>query len=177
MTYRSVLMALVLMGCATTPSVTPNAPGVAAIPANEGAPQAEPGAVTWDDWSANAASVDASLERLAALDIVAFGALIVDAPAASGNCYGPCPEDPNDQVWLQEHARQAGRLAGLVAAAEEAAQAPELPYGTDVSASVEALNGLEIVEVTGVSMTTNCYGPCPEVLGQTAALAEAASGL
>ena len=163
MTVRSVVVVLGLLGC------------VSALGGERRSSSEAP--VTVQAWTENVKSVRESLARLEELDIVHVGDVIVKSPAASSNCYGPCADDPKDQAWLAEHAAQTLRLKAFVDAAEKAAAAPPAQWGTDVSASLDALKGLEIVHVQGVSMTRNCYGPCPDVLGKTQALADLAKGL
>lgn len=129
-----------------------------------------------------AQGVEESLARLAGLELVTLGQLVVDAPAASHNCYGPCADDPADQAWMQEHARQADRLATLVELAETIAAQPAEP-ADDPQPALDALRGLRIVEIAGMDYATDggCYvGFCPgddERRGRVVELAVAAEGL
>ncbi|MEZ4321908.1 MAG: hypothetical protein R3F61_30830 [Myxococcota bacterium] len=180
---RSVLPLVLatLAGCATkTPAGTPDPSGPA--PVVETPESLADGHVTYDEWSANTQAIADSMTRLAQLELLEVGQLIVDAPAGSQNCYGPCADDPVAQAWMQEHARQAARLEALVELAEQVASAPAEPTA-DVTEAVQALDALAIVEVSGPHYTSDgsCYvSVCPgddEKRGRIEALSQAAQGL
>ena len=176
MTRQTLIVSLALLGaCAAHQPVSPADPVPAAPP-----PVAlEDGHMDRAEHAETVNAVAQSLERLAELEILHVGALVVDAPEASMNCYGPCEDDPDDQAFMQEHARQAARLAALVEAAEGAAAYAPAADPENVGAAVEALRALEIVEIHG-PQTGNCYGPCPgddATAGVIERLADTAAGL
>lgn len=176
---RSVLplMLATLAGCATR---TPAGPvDTLDVPTP---PSLDDGNVTYMEYQATSTAVADSLARLDALQLLEVGAMVVDAPTGSQNCYGPCEDDPADQAWMQEHARQAARLDAFVSLAEEVAGSPAEPAG-DVTAAIAALDGLAIFEsvVPHYVSDGSCYlSVCPgddEKRGRIEALAEAAEGL
>lgn len=120
------------------------------------------GHVSYWEWTQLRTEVTEDLQRLAELDILEVGELIVDAPEGSSNCYGPCEEDPQDQVWMQAYAQQAARLDAL---ADHAEATQPVPVETDdaidvMRADVEVLRALRIVELdSGFVEGSNCYVP------------------
>jgi hypothetical protein len=124
-------------------------------------------------------SVEQDLERLRALQVVEVGQLVLDLPAAATACYGiPCPGSSLWPTYDAEKARQAGRLDQLVTLANVAAHNQYLtPHqASEADAAVQALAGLQIVEVSGLveakpANNPSCYNlPCPA--DQAAAEAE-----
>jgi hypothetical protein len=93
------------------------------------------------------ASIEQSLARINALQIVEIGRLVVDLPAEASSCYGPCPGwEPKIQA---ERARQAPRAEKLASIAERVA-ADSAPAPSEVPAAEtarKALADLAIVEV------------------------------
>lgn len=168
-----------LAACAHTGAIDTPAPieAIALAPAS-----LADGHVSRDEYEANSHDERNSLARLAELEILTAGALIVDAPEGSMNCYGPCEDDPVMQTWMATHARQVERLTTLVATAEElAAKGTEAPY-EEAQAALSALSALQIVEIGGMyrASDANCYvGYCPgdpQRAGVIVALAERLSG-
>lgn len=129
---------------------------------DEGAP---PEHVTYDEYQQNEEEMRESLDALAALEVVTFGELLVDAPQGSFNCYGPCESDPVAQNWMITHARQVDRLSALVDLAEEVAQsAPDAAWEEGMDA-LRALDTLQILDFESLyrEADANCYvGLCPE---------------
>ena len=109
------------------------------------------------------------LERLAQLNIVQVGDLVLDYPEGAMNCYGPCPGF-SDEI-AEEDARQAARLHELLEIATEAAtlslQVEECSVEV-IDENLAALDGLDIVEVFGMveevpQNNPYCYNlPCAE---------------
>jgi hypothetical protein len=122
------------------------------------------GHVTRTELSEVDAELAESRERLAALEILDVGALIVAVPMGAQNCYGPCEDDPAGQAWMQAHTRQVDRFHDLVATAEELAQeTTTTARWADAERAVQALAELEIVEIQSIHHESpNCYvGLCP----------------
>jgi hypothetical protein len=151
------------------------AAGAFDAPAPELPPRAEPDLTA--AVGAALAAVDANLAKLAALEIVAVGDLVVALPAGSMNCYGPCPEDA--EAIAAARGAAALRLDALTTAAEAAVGLPNDPAACEpaaIEASLAALAALEIVEVHGmvVAEPANnpmCYSlPCPEDVAAAEAL-------
>jgi hypothetical protein len=112
-------------------------------------------------------SINDSLARLQALELVDAGRLVMRLPAEATACYlYPCPS------WKalidEERARQAPRLASLVEiAAAKMATADLAPRpSSDADAAVRALAALEIVEIRALvqrqpASNPYCYNlPC-----------------
>lgn len=170
------LLALALSACVERA-------GVQATPAATPVASAADTVVTREAYEQNAQRASDSLQALAELELVYVGDMIVDAPAASHNCYGPCDDDPVDLAWMAEHARQTERLSRLTELAGEVAGAHATPVA-DLTEALEALDALQIVGIQGVQYAPssgNCYvSACPgddEQRGRVAALAEAATDL
>jgi hypothetical protein len=92
---------------------------------------------------------EALIARLDALQVVDVGALVVDYPEGSMNCYGPC-EDRADDIAAAERDASAN-LASLVAKAEAIAAKPvpaDATYDPDaVKRDLAALEALHVVTV------------------------------
>jgi hypothetical protein len=118
------------------------------------------------------AEAAADLAHLRALQIVEVGQLVLDLPDAASACYGPCSDDLWAFIVTAEYRRQVPRLTALVRAADDAVLNPRAyPYPmipTYASQDVDALNGLEIVDLGAllVAQPANnprCYNtPCSE---------------
>jgi hypothetical protein len=113
------------------------------------------------------ASIQASLARLAKLELVHVGNLVTRLPREAYSCYGLCPQFAAQDA--AERARQAPRLAKLVELAAANAASPEVvrrPFG-EAGEALRALAALEVVQVTGMIRNepvgpNACYGlPCP----------------
>ncbi len=142
--------ALVLAVGALTGCVAPVA---GSAPLAGGAP-ARPAAA-----SHAAGHVDENLARLRALDVFTVGQLVVDVPAGSGFCYGPCPGA--EAAIAAAKTKSATRLARLAAAAEKAAASP-LPDACAqpvIDRNLAALAALRIVRVSGLIVTQPSNNP------------------
>jgi hypothetical protein len=110
-------------------------------------------------------SIHHSLERLAALRIIDVAQLVLDMPAGSTDCYGPCPGF--EERYRAERARQAPRVESLATLAEATILDPNLaPHDkSEAGAALRALadlavfNGASLVETKPV-YTGQCYGIC-----------------
>lgn len=139
------------------------------------------GFVTRAEHDASAQAAGEALAHLAELELIVVSELIVDAPAASGFCYGPCAEEPVDQAWMQAHALQVARLQAFVQVADDArAASASLPFGEfDEAESVALLNQLQLVEVEAIDWETDgaCYiGACPSDDARRAAVRHLVAG-
>jgi hypothetical protein len=137
--------------------------GAPVDPVDVGSPT-EPG-----DTAALVAQLQLDMTRLNDLQLVSAHSLVVMG-AERSSCYGlhPCASSASDPIVAAEYARQAPRLHALVALAEEVESAERYPSAaTDTAADLAALNGLAIVELTGLikaqpATGQTCYGlPCP----------------
>jgi hypothetical protein len=114
-------------------------------------------------------SIQQSLDRLRELRTVEVGNLVVDLPAEARACYGLVCEGWEEK-YQAERARQAPRVARLASLAEAAAADTSLaPHAFgEAEAALQALAGLQIVEVTGLvevlpANNPQCYNlPCAE---------------
>jgi hypothetical protein len=115
-------------------------------------------------------SIEDSLSRLAALDIVEAVELASALPAEATACYGvPCPGSEWVQKYQDERARQAPRLAKLVAIAEAVAADESIAPGDpkDAGAALSALTSLQVVDAEALVLVQpannpDCYNlPCP----------------
>lgn len=160
----------VFAACATHPGGASSPSSPSSMPAGslvEAPASLDDGHVTYDEYQGSEATVQDSLRRLAALDVLTVGQLIVDAPSGSQNCYGPCEDDAVAQAWMQVHAVQAARLAALVDAAEAVADQGPAGDPSAVDDDVDALRERQIVEIDGMregpADRTVCYtDPCPD---------------
>lgn len=156
-----------------TPGVTPGEPAATGSPARDALAD---GRVSRTEHDLVQRSASESLQKLQALSIVRVGQLIVDAPAGTGNCYGPCEGDPTSDAWMIEHARQAVRLEELLTVATKVHDAAKPGDSvTNNELALIALRGLKIIEIDGVYYdSSRCYSVgCPESLAATVALADA----
>ncbi len=141
------------------------------------------GNVSYAEYQANSTAARESIADLMALEVLAVGEVIVDAPEGAHNCYGPCEDDATDQAWMQEHAWQVARLEALTAEAQAAAAEAPTADPASRQPDIDALNALQIVEIQGMFQETpaNCYiGACPgddERAGVISALAERTTAL
>jgi hypothetical protein len=112
------------------------------------------------------AAIDASLQRLRALQVYDVERLVLDVPGDDGACYGlPCPGPTTDAA----RARQEPRLARLATLAEAVHARTDLPAHTldETAAAAAALSALRIVQVTRLvevqpKSSPECYNlPCP----------------
>jgi hypothetical protein len=117
------------------------------------------------------ASINESMTKLRSLDLVDVDRLVLDLPAQATQCYGlPCPGSQWVQVYQNEHARQAPRLAALADAAEEANREITTPAAdlSGADAAVQSLRDLQIIDTSGLVMSQPannplCYNlPCPD---------------
>ena len=114
-------------------------------------------------------SIQQSLDRLRGLRTVEVGDLVVDLPAEARACYGLVCEGWQEK-YQAERARQAPRVARLASLAEAAAADTSLaPRAlSEADAALQALAGLQIVEVSGLvevqpANNPQCYNqPCAE---------------
>lgn len=157
----------------TAPGTTPGT--AAARPASSPTRDAlADGSITREEHDDIQRRTTESLAKLQSLAIVEVGQLIVDAPAASFNCYGPCENDADTRAWMLEHAKQSLRLDELLAVASRV----KGKGGDDVDrmdAALQALRALAIVEIDGIfhdSGRCDRFG-CPESISATVALADA----
>jgi hypothetical protein len=99
------------------------------------------------------ASIQQSLDKLSALQIISVGGLVLNLPESARACYNlPCPGDTQAQAaYDAEKARQAPRLAALAAQAEQCNTGNcYLSAPTSADQAVSALNALQIVQVEGL---------------------------
>lgn len=115
-------------------------------------------------------SIQASLARLAKLELVHVGNLVTRLPREAYSCYGLCPQFAAQDA--AERARQAPRLAKLVELAEVNARSPDIvrrPF-SEAGDALRALADLEVVQVQGMIRNepvgpNACYGlPCPQAV-------------
>lgn len=115
------------------------------------------------------AQIETDLASLRSLEAFEVGRLVMHLPEQATACYGlPC-NDQDRALWDSERQAQGERLHDLVARALPAAShvAGTAPDEATVSAALESLRSLEIVEVGALVQTTpanspECYNlPCP----------------
>lgn len=115
------------------------------------------------------ASINQSLDRLLALQVIEVDGLVLNLPEEATSCYNlPCPGSKWVQPWEAERARQAPRLSQFADIAESVnADASITPRDmSESSAAIKALTGLAIVEVSGLVLAQpannpDCYNlPC-----------------
>ncbi len=116
------------------------------------------------------ASIQQSLDRLRALQVIEVGNLVLNLPAEATSCYGvPCAGSAWIQPYRDEQARQAPRLEKLAVLAEETMHNQYLtPHDkSEAEAAIQALNALQIVSVGALitvqpNNSLECYNlPCP----------------
>lgn len=158
-------------GVDSTPIESPEPTTGEPTPELEPQPEPQPQSQPTIDAEAAVAAVDENLARLAGLQVVGVGQLLIDAPEGAMNCYGACPGFEDEIAEATQDS--AVRLAELVQIAEEivatpADPAPQACEPSAVEANLEALAGLRIVHIDGlleVEPANNpmCYNlPCQE---------------
>jgi hypothetical protein len=152
--YRSAVGGLIVLTGLTGCGSEASAPSSPPSPSHESPEQVEQ-------------SVQHSLARLRALQIVEVGDLVLDLPAEAQACYGVCPGW--EERYQAERARQAARAERLASLAEAAAADSALAprEWSEAAVALQALAGLQIVEVSGLveakpANNPECYyQPCP----------------
>src|SRR5262249_52776240 len=114
-------------------------------------------------------SIQQSFDRLNALNVVTAARLVLDLPAEATACYNlPCPGSGWEEKYHAERARQAPRLEHLVTFAETAVHSEysAMRDKSEAAAAIQALNGLAVIEVSGLvevepANNPQCYNlPC-----------------
>jgi hypothetical protein len=114
-------------------------------------------------------SVEQSLDRLRALQIVEVRGLVLRLPGEATQCYNrPCPGTKWVKVYEDERARQGARLGRLVEVAERVARDAGLAPrpASEAAAAARAVADLAVVQVGGLveakpRNNPQCYNlPC-----------------
>jgi hypothetical protein len=145
-------------GCAEMESAPKASPGTSGAPAEE----PDRAAAEAQDHSAIAASINADLARLQALQVITAPTILLDLPAEATACYGsPCEDSWVEPFWA-EHARQAKRLHQFADIAE--ATAPTVARGAhDKSEAEEAIATLDALHlIAGAALVEAAPANNPE---------------
>ncbi len=89
---------------------------------------------------------DANLEKLRALKVFEVHHLVIDVPANTYSCYGPCPG--SEKVIEDATKKAAAKLQAFTEVALRAAQTTAKTCPTkEIDANVAAINGMKVVAI------------------------------